>query len=63
MSNAHRARVANAINLNNSDIDFCEFEGKLWITYSWGNQQGIEHLAEAVYDGSEAEFLRGWFAD
>jgi hypothetical protein len=61
MSNAHRARVANAVNLNNSDVDFCEFEGKLWITYSWGNQQGIEHLAEAVYDGSEAEFLRGWF--
>lgn len=63
MRDPHRSRVANAVNLNNSDIDFCEFEGQLHITYSWGNQQGIEHLAEAVYDGSEAEFMRGWFPE
>lgn len=61
MPDAQRVRVANAVNLNNSDIDFCEFNGQLRITYSWGNQQGMEHLAEAIYDGSEAEFLRGWF--
>jgi hypothetical protein len=29
--------------------------------YSWGNQQGVEHLAEAVYDGSLKQFLHGWF--
>jgi lysophospholipase L1-like esterase len=63
MSDAQRARVANAVDLNNSDIDFCEYDGALRITYSWGNQQGMEHLAEAVYDGSEAEFLRGWFPE
>ena len=56
-----RHRVANAENNNNSDIDFCEFRGKLIINYSWGNQHGIEHLAEAVFDGTEAEFLTGWF--
>jgi beta-xylosidase len=61
MPDAQRARVANAVDLNNSDIDFCEFDGQLRITYSWGNQQGTEHLAEAVFDGSETEFLRGWF--
>ena len=61
MQGSHATRVANAINLNNSDIDFCESGGRLQITYSWGNQQGIEHLAEAIYDGTEAEFLRGWF--
>jgi hypothetical protein len=54
-------RVATAVNLNNSDIDFCEFRNQVILTYSWGNQQGIEHLAEAVFDGTEAEFLRGWF--
>ncbi|MBI2423526.1 MAG: hypothetical protein HYV27_11915 [Candidatus Hydrogenedentes bacterium] len=54
-------RVKNAVNLNNSDIDFCEFNGKLVINYSWGNQQGVEHLAEARFDGTEAEFLEGWF--
>jgi lysophospholipase L1-like esterase len=63
MSDPQRVRVANAVNLNNSDIDFCEFNGQLRITYSWGNQQGMEHMAEAIYDGSEAEFLRGWFPE
>jgi hypothetical protein len=58
---AQRERIASAVNLNNSDIDFCEYQGRLIINYSWGNQQGIEHLAEAVYEGSEAEFLQAWF--
>ena len=56
-----RRRIATAENCNNSDIDFCEFKGRVWITYSWGNQRGVEHLAEAVYEGSEASFLKGWF--
>jgi len=56
-----RQRIATAKNLNNSDIDFCEYQGRVVIFYSWGNQQGVEHLAEAVYDGSLADFLRGWF--
>jgi pimeloyl-ACP methyl ester carboxylesterase len=58
-----RARIANAVNLNNSDLDFCEWQGRLLLNYSWGNQQGVEHLAEAVYDGTEAQFLRGWFPE
>lgn len=58
-----QTRVRNAVNLNNSDMDFCEFEGKLVINYSWGNQRGVEHLAEAVYDGTEADFLTGWFPE
>jgi hypothetical protein len=56
-----RARIAKAKNLNNSDIDFCEYRGRLVIFYSWGNQHGVEHLAEAVYRGTQADFLRGWF--
>jgi len=58
---AQRQRIATAKNLNNSDIDFCEYLGRVVIFYSWGNQQGVEHLAEAVYEGSQADFLRGWF--
>jgi pimeloyl-ACP methyl ester carboxylesterase len=58
-----RARVANAVDLNNSDIDFCEWQGRLFINYSWGNQTGIEHLAEAIYDGTERSFLRGWWPE
>ena len=56
-----RSRIANAVNLNNSDIDLCERDGRLVINYSWGNQQGVEHLAAAVYDGTLAQFLDGWF--
>ncbi len=56
-----RERIAKALNLNNSDLDLCEFKGKTVIYYSWGNQKGIEHLAEAVYEGSLASFLYGFF--
>ena len=58
-----RTRIAHAVNVNNSDIDFCEWQGRLIINYSWGNQQGVEHLAEAIYDGTESQFLSGWFPD
>ncbi len=63
MDDGQRSRVANAVDRNNSDIDFCEKDGRLVINYSWGNQLGVEHLAEALYDGSEAQFLRGWFPE
>jgi hypothetical protein len=56
-----RAKITRAVDLNNSDVDLCEFQGKTIITYSWGNQQGTEFLAEAVYDGSLASFLKGFF--
>lgn len=56
-----RKRIAEAKNINNSDFDYCEFGGQLIINYSWGNQQGVEYLAEARYKGTEAEFLRALF--
>jgi alpha-L-fucosidase len=56
-----RKRIAEAANLNNSDFDLCEYKGKTIVYYSWGNQQGKEFLAEAVYDGKPADFLRGFF--
>ena len=54
-------RIKVAEDINNSDIDFCEFNGKLIINYSWGNQQGEEFLAEAKYNGTLEQFLKGWF--
>src|SRR5262249_11642709 len=56
-----RGRVAGAVDRNNSDVDVCAFRGRTIIYYSWGNQQGTEFLAEAVYDGSLASFLKGFF--
>ena len=54
-------RIANAVNVNNSDVDLCEFNGKVILYYSWGNQHGIEHLAQAVYEGTLERFLKGFF--
>ncbi|WP_372933151.1 hypothetical protein [Mariniphaga sediminis] len=56
-------RIAEAENRNNSDLDFCEYNGQLVINYSWGNQRGAEFLAEAVYEGTMEQFLRGWFPE
>ncbi|MEX2232377.1 MAG: hypothetical protein WD824_09470 [Cyclobacteriaceae bacterium] len=54
-------KIWDAENINNSDIDFCEVNGRLIINYSWGNQRGEEFLAEAVYEGTLEQFLKGWF--
>lgn len=56
-----RDLIAKAVNINNSDVDLCEFAGKTHITYSWGNQQGTEFLALAVYEGRLADLLEGFF--
>jgi hypothetical protein len=56
-----RAKIAKAHNRDNSDIDFCEYRGKLVINYCWGNQVGTEFIAEGEYAGNEAQFLKEWF--
>ncbi len=55
--------IAQAKNINNSDVDLCEFKGKTIIYYSWGNQQAKEFPAEAVYEGTLASFLKGFFPE
>jgi hypothetical protein len=54
-------RITNALNRNDSDMDFCEFNGKVVIYYSWGDQVGNEYLAEARYDGTLAHFFLASF--
>ncbi len=61
LSIEQRQRIAAAVNRNNSDVDLCEFNGKVIIYYSWGNQRGVEFLAHAVYDDTLESFLRGFF--
>ncbi len=63
LSDDLKQRIESAKDINNSDIDFCEYKGKLIINYSWGNQRGEEFLAEAVYNGTEEQFLEGWFPE
>ena len=63
LTEAERDHIAKAQNRNNSDLDLCEYAGKVIISYSWGNQHGTEFLAEAYYDGTLEAFLRGWFPE
>lgn len=58
-----REYISGAVNINNSDVDLCEFNGQTHIYYSWGDQLGKEFLAHAVYDGSLMSFLEGYFPD
>jgi len=56
-----RENVAKARDVDNSDIDFIDYKGKLVINYCWGNQVGTEFIAEAEYAGTSAQYLEGWF--
>lgn len=61
LSPEQRRQIARAVNINNSDVDLCQFRKKTVLYYSWGNQQGAEFLAEAEYEGPLADLLRGFF--
>ena len=56
-----RERIENALNINNSDMECCEYLGRTIIYYSWGDQKGTEFLAEACYEGPMHEFFKAFF--
>jgi hypothetical protein len=58
---AQQARVAISPLWNESDVDLCEFHGRVIFTYSWGSQQAIEYLATAEWDGTLAELVAAYF--
>ena len=58
---ADRARIETALDINNSDMELCEYLGRTIIYYSWGDQKGNEFLAEACYEGTMQKFLTGFF--
>ena len=61
---AELKRVATAVNINNSDMCFAEYKGQTIIHYFWGDQQTPPcGFARAIYDGTQEQFLRGWFPD
>ena len=61
LTRADRARVDAALDINNSDMELCEYLGRTIIYYSWGDQKGTEFLAEACYEGGMHDFLRAFF--
>ena len=61
LTSEEQQQIADALDINNSDVELCEYNGRTIIYYSWGNQRGMEFLAEASYEGTLASFLQVWF--
>ena len=56
-----RAYIAGAVDINASDLDMCEWNGKLFMFYSWGDQRGQEFSALAEANCTEREFCESFF--
>lgn len=54
-------RIRTHNNINNCDIDLCEFEGKTHIFYLTGDQGSYCIMCEAIYEGPMEEFLKSFF--
>jgi len=53
--------LKNGLNINCSDIDLMEIDGKTHIYYANGDQMTYSFLCEAVYDGPLNQFLKHFF--
>lgn len=56
-----RERLKTAFNVNNTDLDICEWQGKTYINYLCGNQLGNYWMCEAVCDMPLADFFKSYF--
>ena len=55
------SEIQTAFNVNNSDIDMCDWNGKVYINYLCGNQLGCYWMAEATAEGTVNDFLKSYF--
>ena len=56
------AYIAQGEDINDSDIDFVDVNGSVYITYSWGNQQTAEFLGAAqVTETTTDKWLQSYF--
>ena len=54
--------IKNGFNINNSDIDMCDWNGKVYINYLVSNQMGtFAYMCEAEAEGTVDEFLKSYF--
>ncbi len=56
-----REEIKTMYNSNESDPDFCEYNGKVIIDYAPGNQMSYGYICEAEYDGTLRELLENFF--
>ena len=58
---ATQKRIETAYNINNSDIDMCDWNGKVYINYLCGNQYNFYWMCEVEAEGTVADFLKSYF--
>ncbi len=61
LTNEERERLKTAFNVNNTDLDICEWQGKTYINYCCGNQLGNYWMCDAVCDMPLADFFKAYF--
>lgn len=61
LTDAQIAKINLASDINASDLDMCDYNGKAIFSYSWGNQRGTEFLALGEADISERDFCFSFF--
>ncbi len=54
-------RFRHYMNINDCDVDLCEFEGRTHLFYLTGDQLSYGCMCEAVYDGPMNEFFKAFF--
>ena len=55
-------QIKTAYNINNSDIDMCDWQGNVYINYLCGNQLGNYWMCEAIVENTTvADFLKNFF--
>ncbi|MBO4406761.1 MAG: hypothetical protein J5849_03605 [Clostridia bacterium] len=54
-------KLAVHMNINNSDVDLCEYGGAVYLVYATGNQLTESYYAEAVFAGTMRQFLESFF--
>lgn len=61
LTQQERELLETGLNINCSDWDLCEYEGKTHIYYANGDQMTYSFLCEAEYDGPLEAFLEAFF--
>ena len=59
-TDAQMERFRSYFNINDCDVDLCEFEGKTHIFYMTGDQLGQGCMCQAIYDGPINEFFKAF---
>lgn len=61
LSDEFKEQMKTGFIISNSDIDMCDYNGKIYMNYLVGNQLGFYYMAEAECEGTVADFLKNFY--